>query len=173
MHFHLSLPLLVLLLLLFLGLSVESGAVRPLPSDTSSNDAAVHLSARDVLINILTRSGSRENAFKRLLASIESQTYHRRRKIRHIKSNDNPASCGYLCGMEDVVNVNLEVKHHGVNQSQNNLYPWNDYLNTLGAKVNDGWINVLDDDPNPNPIPDPNTNPYLNLGHRRLDHRAR
>ena len=85
-------------------------------------------------INILTRTGNRENYFNTLKKSIESQTY---KNIRHLKSNDN-INCKYLDGETDVINVKKNTK---LGQAFYNLY-----LNELGNNVNDGWIIILDDD---------------------------
>lgn len=85
-------------------------------------------------INILTRTGSRPSFYKELKKSIETQTY---KKIRHIKSNDNP-NCMYLKNEKDVINV-LPNKNAG--HAFYNLY-----LNELIENVTDGWIIILDDD---------------------------
>lgn len=87
------------------------------------------------LMNILTRTGYREYHYKRLLDSIQSQTY---KNIRHLKSCDNP-HCTYL-DFENDTNI-VKVKK---NKKLTRFY--NLYLNNLGAKVNNGWIMILDDD---------------------------
>ena len=87
-----------------------------------------------VLINILTRTGSRPTYYQKLSESIAAQTY---KNIRHIKSNDEPGStCGYLCDSKDVISV----------KRGKGLGTYNTYLNTLGAVVTDGWVIILDDD---------------------------
>lgn len=87
-----------------------------------------------ITINILTRTGNREKYFKTLEDSIKNQTY---KNIRHIKSNDNP-NCDYLIEKSDVINVIKDVTlGRGF---------YNTYLNTLGAKVTNGWVIILDDD---------------------------
>ena len=85
-------------------------------------------------LNILTRTGNREEYFKLLKRSINEQTY---KNFRHIKSNDNP-SCEYLKNETDVINVE---KNPGLGLAFYNLY-----LNNLGAEVKEGWILILDDD---------------------------
>ena len=88
-----------------------------------------------ILINILTRTGSRENCFKNLEKSINYQSY---KNIRHIKSNDNN-DCKFI-NDNDVFNVD-KVKRYNHHHC-----PYNSYLNTLKNKVKSGWILVLDDD---------------------------
>ena len=87
------------------------------------------------LMNILTRTGHREYHYKRLLDSIQSQTY---KNIRHLKSCDNP-SCTFLDfrNDKDIVQVKKNTKLKRF---------YNLYLNNLGKKVNEGWIMILDDD---------------------------
>ena len=85
-------------------------------------------------LNILTRTGNREEYFKLLKRSINEQTY---KNFRHIKSNDNP-SCEYLKNETDVINVE---KNPGLGLAFYNLY-----LNNLGAEIKEGWILILDDD---------------------------
>ncbi len=85
-------------------------------------------------INILTRTGNRENYFNTLKQSIDSQTY---KNIRHLKSNDN-INCKYLDGEKDVLNV---VKNSELGEAFYNVY-----LNEIGKQVDDGWIIILDDD---------------------------
>ena len=87
------------------------------------------------LMNILTRTGNREYHYKRLLDSIQSQTY---KNIRHLKSCDNPR-CTYLDFQNDTDIV--QVKKNTKSKRFYNLY-----LNNLGKKVNEGWIMILDDD---------------------------
>lgn len=86
------------------------------------------------LINILTRTGTRETYFKTLKESIEKQTY---KNIRHIKSNDNP-NCKFLENEIDVFNVKK-------NETLGEAF-YNTYLNEIGQKTNNGWIIILDDD---------------------------
>jgi hypothetical protein len=86
------------------------------------------------LINILTRTGNRESYYKTLKNSIDTQTYD---YIRHIKSNDNP-SCEFLRHEKDVFEVERD-------KAQGEAF-YNTYLNTLGTKVKEGWIIILDDD---------------------------
>lgn len=85
-------------------------------------------------INILTRTGNREEYFNSLKKSLDKQTY---KNFRHIKSNDNP-NCNYLKNETDVINVKKD-KNAGIAF-------YNLYLNNLGAEVEDGWIIILDDD---------------------------
>lgn len=89
-----------------------------------------------ILINILTRSGNREQCFKNLEKSIRNQTY---KNIRHIISNDN-INCKYLKNNKDVVNVTKLKKFNKTH------CPYNLYINTIKKKVKKGWILILDDD---------------------------
>lgn len=88
----------------------------------------------NILINILTRTGNRENDFKTLNNSIKMQSY---KNIRHLKSNDNP-NCKYLKSESDVISV-LPNKDSGI-------CFYNLYLNELGMHINEGWVIILDDD---------------------------
>ena len=87
-----------------------------------------------VLINILTRTGSRPRYFSALKESISAQTYQ---NYRHLKSNDNP-NCSYLSNEADVFQTQ---KNKKLGRGFYNLY-----LNELGRQVTEGWIIVLDDD---------------------------
>lgn len=87
-----------------------------------------------VLINILTRTGNRENYFKILKDTIDIQTY---KNIRHIKSNDNP-NCTYLNNEIDVFPVIAD-------RSTGEVF-YNLYLNELGEQLKEGWVVILDDD---------------------------
>ena len=85
------------------------------------------------LINILTRSGKREQSFLNLKKSILEQSY---KNIRHIISCDDP-KCNFLKDQE-VVYVKKEPK-------KGKCF-YNLYLNKLAECVNDGWVLILDDD---------------------------
>ena len=89
----------------------------------------------EVLINILTRTGSRPEYFNILLDSLKNQTY---KNYRHIISNDNP-KCKYLENMNDVYFIDksniLHIKDF-----------YNLYLDTLSSKCDNGWIIIIDDD---------------------------
>ena len=87
-----------------------------------------------VLINILTRTGKRENYYQSLKNSIELQSH---KHIRHIKSNDN-VECSYLNDEKDVVCVIP-------NRKAGNAF-YNLYLNDLGEQVKEGWVIIMDDD---------------------------
>lgn len=87
-----------------------------------------------VLINILTRTGKREEYYQSLKDSIKLQSY---KHIRHIKSNDN-SECSYLNDEKDVISV---IPNKKAGRAFYNLY-----LNDLGEQVKEGWIIVMDDD---------------------------
>jgi hypothetical protein len=91
----------------------------------------------NILINILTRSGSRESYFNILDRSIKKQSY---KNIRHIVSNDNPYN-KYLKNRQDVINLLPKSYHKHLGKCFYNLY-----LNKLSKKVKDGWVIILDDD---------------------------
>tara|TARA_B100000524_G_C23641765_1_gene366941 strand:+ start:791 stop:1432 length:642 start_codon:yes stop_codon:yes gene_type:complete len=88
-----------------------------------------------ILINIITRTGSRPKYFKTLLNSLNNQTY---KNYRHIISNDN-INCEYLNDLNDVYFIDKSnIKHI------RNYY--NLYLDILSSKCTDGWIIIIDDD---------------------------
>lgn len=87
-----------------------------------------------VLINILTRTGTRKGYYRTLKDSINLQSHT---NIRHIKSNDNNR-CSYLSKEEDVINVNRNKK---LGKGFYNLY-----LNKLAEETKEGWVIILDDD---------------------------
>ena len=95
-------------------------------------DDNVCLNDNDILINILTRSGNREEKFLNLKNSINNQEY---KNIRHIISNDN-SNCSYL-------NNDLEV--YFVEKIGGEVF-YNLYLNILASKVESGWVIIMDDD---------------------------
>ena len=101
-----------------------------------TNEKNIKVKDQSILINILTRSGKREQCFNNLAKSIKNQTY---KNIRHIISNDNP-QCKYLHNKNNVVNVK-KLKKYNINHC-----PYNLYLNNLKNKVKKGWIIILDDD---------------------------
>lgn len=88
-----------------------------------------------ILINILTRTGSRPKYFKRCYDSIIAQSY---KNYRHIISNDNP-DCKYLDNLDDVYFIDKS-------NIKNIRNFYNLYLDTLASKCKDGWIIIIDDD---------------------------
>lgn len=88
------------------------------------------------VINILTRTGTRDTCFNILKKSILSQSY---KNINHIISNDYEKNL-YLKSNDNVYHIKrLNKKYVG-------HCPYNLYLNVLKSKVIDGWIIILDDD---------------------------
>jgi len=95
----------------------------------------------DNLINVLTRTNKRPQAFKRCVDSINSQSY---KNIRHIVSVHNEESYEYAINSCDtVVMVKEEM---GKPQYGNNYEPYNLYINKLIDEVKGGYIMFLDDD---------------------------
>jgi glycosyltransferase involved in cell wall biosynthesis len=90
------------------------------------------------LLNILIRTSGRPNYFRRLLGSIEKQTYTH---YRLIISADNEQTAAYVraAGHTPVMVTRLE-------RSNKLTFPWNLYLNDLLDQVDDGWIMFIDDD---------------------------
>lgn len=91
------------------------------------------------LINILVRTHRRPSTFKRLLESINSQTY---KNYRLIVSVDDELTYQYVkeSGIKDenIVKVSSDYKH---------IYAfYNEYFNKLIAYVEDGYIYCIDDD---------------------------
>lgn len=119
-----NLLLLILILFLFMYFSNTSSFI----TENFSEDK--------ILINILTRTGNRDTCFDKLSNSINDQTF---KNIRHLKSNDN-TNCKFLEGHNDVfiVEKGKKFNHHHC--------PYNEYINELIDKVEEGWIMVLDDD---------------------------
>jgi glycosyltransferase involved in cell wall biosynthesis len=89
-------------------------------------------------LNILIRTSHRPNYFKRLIATIERQTY---RNINLVVSADSDETALYVekAGYKPVIVDRLE-------RSEKLTFPWNLYLNKLMASVDDGWIVFVDDD---------------------------
>jgi hypothetical protein len=90
----------------------------------------------EIKIYVLTRSGSREECFKKLRQSLENQTY---KNWKHIISNDNPDNT-YLKHYPNIINVKKQKKEG------DDDCPYNLYLNKLLDECKDGWIIILDDD---------------------------
>lgn len=94
-------------------------------------------------INILTRSGRREDCFKLLRQSIEKQSF---KNWKHLISNDNVES-KFLNSYDNVHTVNFvkkdKMKYKG---TEHRHCPYNIYLNELLKHTDDGWVIIVDDD---------------------------
>ena len=90
----------------------------------------------DEVINILTRTGTREKCYKKLLDSLNKQSY---KNFRHIKSNDNK-DCMFLNNEKNVINIDK------IEKTNTDNCPYNLYLNKLIDNVREGWVIILDDD---------------------------
>ena len=87
------------------------------------------------MINILTRTGTRQQCFRNLQSSIREQTH---RRIRHILSVDvRPVQQCFQC--KDCELIEVQKRTSG-------RCPYNAYLNELASRVDDGWVIILDDD---------------------------
>ncbi len=89
-------------------------------------------------INILTRTGNRNQCFNNLILTLNKQT---NKNFKHIKSNDNK-KCTFLNNYNNVIDINkinksILIEHH---------CPYNLYLNQLIDSVEKGWIIIIDDD---------------------------
>lgn len=89
-------------------------------------------------INIITRTGTRENCFKILKKSIEAQTY---KNYVHYKTNDNI----HNTFLKNEPNV-IDVTHLKKKKTRQNLCPYNLYLNEAIKMIDDGWVIIIDDD---------------------------
>ena len=99
------------------------------------------------LINIITRTSGRPNGFKRCHESIKNQSYA---NIRHIVSIDRIEDAEYV--------KHYDVDYFFIDKQKIAAQPdipdpktgkkfiYNLYFNELFAKVNGGWIMILDDD---------------------------
>jgi glycosyltransferase involved in cell wall biosynthesis len=100
------------------------------------------------LINILTRTSNRPNAFYLNKSTIRSQTY---KNIRHIVSVDDESTEEYvkLYPDTDYIFVNREKLIEddiSTNPNTGKYSPHNLYFNPLMREVKDGWVMLLDDD---------------------------
>ena len=89
-------------------------------------------------INIITRTGTRENCFRMLKKSIETQTY---KNYVHYKTNDNI----HNTFLKNEPNV-IDVTHLRKKKTRQILCPYNLYLNEVTNKIKDGWVIIIDDD---------------------------
>lgn len=99
------------------------------------------------LINILTRTSNRPNAFELNRNTILSQTYD---NINQIVCVDDDASENYVKNYGvtyiKVDRENLIKSDTSTNPNTGKYSPHNLYFNPLMAEVKDGWIMILDDD---------------------------
>jgi len=100
------------------------------------------------LINILTRTSGRPNAFKRCVESVSNQTYG---NINHIIITDSNYNLEYINKYEfnDVCVVDREMaikNDYSINPNTGKYSPHNLYFNGMKDKVKDGWMIYLDDD---------------------------
>lgn len=93
------------------------------------------------MFNVLTRTNNRPKYFFLCHESIKSQDY--KGIVNHYVSIDDPKTMEYIDMYRNKLKiVNVERKQ----KMQSNSFPYNDYLNTMLSKVQDGWVMVLDDD---------------------------
>jgi hypothetical protein len=93
-------------------------------------------------INILTRSGRRDDCFKLLRNSIEKQSHT---NWKHLISDDTIDS-KFLVSYENVHKVKFVKKGKKYQGTDHRHCPYNVYLNTLLEHTDDGWIIIIDDD---------------------------
>ena len=89
-------------------------------------------------INIITRTGTRENCFRILKKSIETQTY---KNYVHYKTNDNINNT-FLKNEPNVI----DVTHLRKKKTRQSLCPYNLYFNEVTNRIKDGWVIIIDDD---------------------------
>ncbi len=93
------------------------------------------------MFNILTRTNNRPKYFFLCHESIKSQDF--KGTVNHYVSIDDPKTMEYIDMYRNTLKiVNVERKQ----KMQSNSFPYNEYLNTMLSKINDGWVMVLDDD---------------------------
>lgn len=93
------------------------------------------------MFNILTRTNNRPKYFFLCHESIKSQDF--KGTVNHYVSIDDPKTMEYIDMYRNTLKiVTVERKQ----KMQSNSFPYNDYLNTMLSKVNEGWVMVLDDD---------------------------
>jgi hypothetical protein len=93
------------------------------------------------MFNILTRTNSRPKYFFMCRNNVINQNYEG--IINHYVSIDDQKTMDYIEMYGDsLVLVNVE----RTQKQQPNLFPYNEYLNVMLSKIEDGWVMVLDDD---------------------------
>lgn len=100
------------------------------------------------LINIITRTNSRPNAFARCRHSIAQQTY---KNIRHIVCVDREEDMEYVLQHDNIdvfpVNINDFSNLKDIpDPKTGGRFPYNLYFNYLISQITDGWVMILDDD---------------------------
>jgi len=100
----------------------------------------------EIKINILTRSGKREDCFKLLRESIEKQSL---KNWKHLISNDNVENT-FLNSYDNVHTVKFVKKDKTKYKGTNHRHcPYNVYLNELlkhTDNADNGWVIIVDDD---------------------------
>jgi hypothetical protein len=93
------------------------------------------------MFNILTRTNNRPKYFFLCNSSIKAQDY--KGPVKQYVSIDDPKTMEYIEMYRNTLHiVNVERKQ----KTQSNSFPYNEYLNTMLSKVEEGWVMVLDDD---------------------------
>lgn len=100
------------------------------------------------IINILTRTSGRPNAFKQCVDSINSQAYD---NINHMIITDDEVNFDYIHkyyndGIHLVDREALIKNDKSVNPNTGVYSPHNLYFNGIKDYVKDGWVIYLDDD---------------------------
>ena len=100
------------------------------------------------LLNILTRTSNRPNAFELNKMTVRTQTYP---NIRHIVCVDDELSENYVKQYNDVDYIVIDreeiiKKDNSVNPNTGKYSPHNLYFNKLMDEVKEGWVMILDDD---------------------------
>ena len=88
------------------------------------------------MINILVRTSNRPELFKRMLASVQAQTF---KDWRLIVGYDNPLALAYIPNDPKIDSLCMVPQRE-------HLFFWNMYCNDLKQQVTDGWFFYLDDD---------------------------
>ena len=98
----------------------------------------------DIYFNLLIRTASRPNYFKRCLNSIDSQTYKNIRKyIICDEENDiNTYVKSYMDTSKNVTVIQLD----RIERKSRRLFPYNSYINEVANDVKDGWTIIINDD---------------------------
>lgn len=98
------------------------------------------------LINVLTRTSGRPNAFKRCYESMSSQTYTNYKWIIGVDTTDTKEYVEQLVGDDPRVTI-IEYPQVPKDPERGDAHaPYNEYMNTLLEAVGFGYIFCLDDD---------------------------
>lgn len=100
---------------------------------------------KEPIVNILVRTSGRPNYFKECINSILSQTYENINIYTSIDDKANDYTVKYPV-YPVFVDKKTDIEYIDGNEDFGKIFPYNDYLNDLQARVKSGLILILDDD---------------------------